>query len=43
MAGRYVLDIDEGTTGTTVRGFDHEGTHVGRAYSEYTQHYRRPG
>jgi glycerol kinase len=43
MAGDYVLSIDQGTTGTTVIIFDHEGAIVGRDYSEFTQHYPRPG
>ncbi|QIN79273.1 glycerol kinase GlpK [Rubrobacter marinus] len=43
MAGDYVLAIDQGTTGTTVLIFDHAGALVGRAYSEFTQHYPRPG
>jgi glycerol kinase len=43
MAGDYVLAIDQGTTGTTVLIFDHDGAIVGRAYSEFTQHYPRPG
>ncbi|MCA3747945.1 MAG: glycerol kinase GlpK [Rubrobacter sp.] len=43
MAGEYVLAIDQGTTGTTVLVFDREGRIAGRAYSEFTQHYPRPG
>jgi glycerol kinase len=43
MAGDYVLSIDQGTTGTTVIVFDHEGAIAGRAYSEFTQHYPSPG
>ncbi len=43
MAGEYVLAIDQGTTGTTVLIFNHSGAIVGRAYSEFTQHYPRPG
>jgi glycerol kinase len=43
MAGDYILAIDQGTTGTTVLVFDHDGAIVGRAYSEFTQHYPRPG
>ncbi|BBL78517.1 glycerol kinase 2 [Rubrobacter xylanophilus] len=43
MAGEYVLAIDQGTTGTTVLIFDREGQIAGRAYSEFTQHYPRPG
>jgi glycerol kinase len=43
MAGDYVLAIDQGTTGTTVLIFDHDATVVGSAYSEFTQHYPKPG
>ncbi len=39
----YVLSIDQGTTGTTVLIFDHDVGIKGRAYSEFTQHYPRPG
>lgn len=39
----YVLSIDQGTTGSTVLIFDHEGDIKGRAYSEFTQHYPKPG
>ena len=38
-----ILSIDQGTTGTTVLVFDHDGAIVGRAYSEFTQHYPKPG
>ena len=38
-----ILSIDQGTTGTTVLLFDHEGAIAGRAYSEFTQHYPKPG
>jgi glycerol kinase len=38
-----VVAIDQGTTGTTVLVFDKRGRVVGRAYSEFTQHYPRPG
>lgn len=40
---RYVLAIDQGTTGSTVLLFDHEGQVVSRAYRELTQHYPQPG
>ncbi|HVF57383.1 MAG TPA: glycerol kinase GlpK [Pyrinomonadaceae bacterium] len=43
MRGDYVLSIDQGTTGTTVLVFDREARIRGRAYSEFTQHYPRPG
>ena len=43
MAEEFVLSIDQGTTGSTVLMFDHEGSIRGRAYSEFTQHFPRPG
>ncbi len=42
-AGDYVLAIDQGTTGTTAMIFNHDGEIVGQAYSEFTQHYPKPG
>jgi glycerol kinase len=38
-----ILAIDQGTTGTTCLVFDREGQIVGRAYSEFQQHFPRPG
>jgi glycerol kinase len=38
-----VVAIDQGTTGSTVLVFDKRGRVIGRAYSEFTQHYPRPG
>lgn len=38
-----ILAIDQGTTGTTCLVFDHEAELVGRAYSEFAQHFPRPG
>jgi glycerol kinase len=43
MADGYVLAIDQGTTGTKVLIFDREGATRAWAYSEFTQHYPRPG
>ena len=43
MAEEFVLSIDQGTTGSTVLIFDHGGSIRGRAYSEFTQHFPRPG
>jgi glycerol kinase len=40
---RCVVAIDQGTTGSTVLVFDHRGRVVGRGYSEFTQHYPKPG
>ena len=39
----FVLSIDQGTTGTTALVFDRECRVRGRGYSEFTQHYPRPG
>jgi len=38
-----VVAVDQGTTGTTVLVFDRSGRIVGRAYSEFRQHYPKPG
>ncbi len=39
----HVMAIDQGTTGSTVLVFDRRGRIVGRAYSEFRQHYPKPG
>ncbi|HEX7316177.1 MAG TPA: glycerol kinase GlpK [Pyrinomonadaceae bacterium] len=39
----FVLSIDQGTTGTTALVFDQDCRVRGRGYSEFTQHYPRPG
>src|SRR5687767_2555481 len=39
----FVLSIDQGTTGTTALIFDRDCRVRGRGYSEFTQHYPRPG
>jgi glycerol kinase len=38
-----ILAIDQGTTGTTCLVFDEGGRIAGRAYSEFEQHFPRPG
>jgi glycerol kinase len=38
-----ILAIDQGTTGTTCLVFDEKGKVAGRAYSEFEQHFPRPG
>jgi glycerol kinase len=38
-----ILAIDQGTTGTTCLVFDRAGSLAGRAYSEFGQHFPRPG
>src|SRR5919112_2066173 len=43
MSEGLVLSIDQGTTGTTALVFDLRGGVRGRGYSEFTQHYPRPG
>ncbi len=43
MSAGYILAIDQGTTGSTVLIFDHDGQIKSRAYSEFTQHYPKPG
>ena len=40
---KHVLAIDQGTTGTTCLVVAADGSIVGRAYREITQHYPRPG
>src|SRR2546429_1722440 len=43
MTDGYILAIDQGTTGTKVIIFDHDGNMKSRAYSEFAQHYPQPG
>jgi glycerol kinase len=38
-----ILAIDQGTTGTTCLVFDERAELIGRAYSEFEQHFPRPG
>jgi glycerol kinase len=38
-----ILAIDQGTTGTTCLVFNQDGQVAGRAYSEFEQHFPRPG
>jgi glycerol kinase len=38
-----ILALDQGTTGSTALVFDAEGRIAGRAYSEFGQHFPRPG
>jgi len=40
---RFVVAIDQGTTGTTVLVLDRRGRLAGRAYREFTQHFPKPG
>ena len=43
MPPRYVLAIDQGTTGSTAMVFDAGGAIRGRGYSEFPQYYPKPG
>ena len=43
MATPSVLAIDQGTTGTTCLVVSEDGRILGRAYSEFTQHFPQPG
>ena len=43
MNNTAVLAIDQGTTGTTCLVIGGDGRVLGRAYSEFTQHFPRPG
>ncbi|MDO4566060.1 MAG: glycerol kinase GlpK [Oscillospiraceae bacterium] len=40
---KYVLGIDQGTTGTTVIVFDEKANIISSAYSEFTQFFPNPG
>jgi glycerol kinase len=40
---RFVVAIDQGTTGSTVLVLDHRGRVASRAYREFTQHFPKPG
>src|SRR5579884_4157660 len=40
---RYVLAIDEGTTGVTCLMIDEDGTVAGRGYREIPQYFPQPG
>ncbi|HSW30881.1 MAG TPA: glycerol kinase GlpK [Longimicrobiales bacterium] len=43
MSTPAILAIDQGTTGSTCLVVDRDGRVRGRAYSEFTQHFPRPG
>jgi glycerol kinase len=40
---KYILGIDQGTTGTRAIIFDHDVNIITSAYSEFTQHFPQPG
>ena len=43
MINRFILAIDQGTTGSTALVVDARGAVAGRGYSEFPQHYPQPG
>ena len=43
MSVSAILSIDQGTTGSTCLVVGEDGAVLGRAYSEFTQHFPRPG
>lgn len=43
ILGKYVLAIDQGTTGTTVVLFNQQSEMVGKVYQQFTQYYPKPG
>ena len=43
MTTRAIAAIDQGTTGSTALVVSEDGRILGRAYSEFTQHFPRPG
>lgn len=43
MSGRYILAIDQGTTGSRAFIFDSHGKAVSSAYQEFKQYYPQPG
>ena len=43
MSTSAVLSLDQGTTGSTALVIAGDGRILGRAYSEFTQHFPRPG
>ena len=40
---KYVMGIDQGTTGTKVIVFDQKANIISTAYSEFTQYFPQPG
>src|SRR5947209_7789756 len=43
MSSRFVVAIDQGTTGSTVLVFDEKLALRGRGYREFAQHFPKPG
>jgi glycerol kinase len=42
MASRYLLAIDQGTTGSTALVLSHDARVLGRVNREFPQHYPKP-
>jgi glycerol kinase len=40
---KYILAIDQGTTGTRANLYNHQGRVVGTAYQEFNQYFPKPG
>jgi glycerol kinase len=40
---KYILSIDQGTTGTTALVIDRQGNVCGRGYARIDQYYPKPG
>ena len=40
---KYIMGIDQGTTGTKVIVFDRKANMISFAYSEFTQHFPHSG
>lgn len=43
MAGKYILAIDQGTTGSRAIVYDKKGRQVASSYHEFPQHFPKPG
>ena len=43
MKGKYILAIDQGTTGSRAFIFDSKGRIVSKSYQEIKQYYPKPG
>ncbi len=43
MSGKFIISLDLGTTGNRVFCFSEEGKPLSSAYSEFTQHFPKPG
>ena len=43
MGEKFILAIDQGTTGTRAIAYDRDGHVVSHSYRQLTQYYPRPG